>query len=222
MILRASNSSISPSVMPTRMTCPKRCEEAKVGQHGICLQNLGCANVFLIFFCSIFNLWRTVRTGYLEQWPLREPNADTKGAATTIANMVNILTDADASAKFRTAQEQIGVDPSRLDDGTPAQIYNYKTSSVMKEMLKTSHRRTTHVKGKVHMETAVDRNSLKQCRWLTHSELDLFSLCICDCSTWNLWPCCQSRMPLLLHTGRSHICGLPGTLVSDGWDLHIP
>lgn len=55
--------------------------------------------------------------------------------------MVNILTDPEAEENFQTALNA-NVDTSHRNDETLAQIYNHKTSTVMKELIKQSHRRT--------------------------------------------------------------------------------
>ena len=92
-----------------------------------------------------FNFFH-LSTGYLDNWPLKQPNADPKIPA-TIADMVNILTDSEATAKFQAAEQSNGMNASNCrDDGTPSLIYDYKTSAVMKELLKQSHHRTAHAR----------------------------------------------------------------------------
>jgi len=82
--------------------------------------------------------------GYLSHWPLKQPNADPK-IPSTIADMVCILTDAEAAGKFHLAEQSNG-DNNNNNEGVPSQAFDYKTSQVMKDLLRQSHRRTGHVR----------------------------------------------------------------------------
>mmetsp|Transcript_732 Transcript_732/g.1484 ORF Transcript_732/g.1484 Transcript_732/m.1484 type:complete len:143 (+) Transcript_732:101-529(+) len=80
-------------------------------------------------------------TGYLQRLPLKNPNADTKKAS-TIADMVNILTHSEADATFE--KERPEHDGERKE-GEPGAVYNYNTNLMMEE-LKQAKSRESHTK----------------------------------------------------------------------------
>lgn len=87
--------------------------------------------------------------GFLQQWPLNAANVNPKKPS-TISDMVNILTDPEATAMFKEGEEQLleesgDVSQSRVE-GAVGDVYSYTSSGVMKTLLKAAKRRTCHVR----------------------------------------------------------------------------
>ena len=79
--------------------------------------------------------------GFLKRLPLKPPNADLK-IPTSIARMVNVLTEPTAAADFFNAQD---FEEEGRPEGAPGSAYD-PTSDLMKKKLKATDKRTCHHK----------------------------------------------------------------------------
>lgn len=83
--------------------------------------------------------------GFLRKLPLRAPNVDQK-TPTTIQDMVNILTNPEATASFAEAASLATYAETRPTERSPSAIYDYKSSAVMKSNIRFARKHTCHVK----------------------------------------------------------------------------
>mmetsp|Transcript_10612 Transcript_10612/g.15536 ORF Transcript_10612/g.15536 Transcript_10612/m.15536 type:complete len:894 (-) Transcript_10612:464-3145(-) len=88
--------------------------------------------------------------GFLKNLPLKQPNVDQRNPQ-TIADMINILTDPDATEVFERAIEDQRNQQHKSDECPPPQnnecnIFDYHSSDVMIEQLTTSKEYASHIK----------------------------------------------------------------------------
>ena len=84
--------------------------------------------------------------GFLARWPLRAPNVNLN-IPHTISDMVNILTDPEATSAFSHAQEEAPEGEGLVrEEGMPSHVYDYDSSKVMKDQVTQARKATSHAK----------------------------------------------------------------------------